>query len=90
MGFRSLVPLIVLVVVVCILAFVGFVAYSIAHDVGKTTREKMEKKNFVFSKDGMKIGVKEVNEEAEKDSHQRCVIPTSSRLIYASARPNAY
>lgn len=74
MGFRSLIPLIILLVVVCILAFIGYVAYSIANDVGKTTREKMEKKHFVFGKDGMKIGVKEVDDEKVKDKHQRCVI----------------
>lgn len=79
MGNRSLVPLIILVVVVGIVAFVGYVAYSIAQDVSKTTREKMEKKHMVFSRDGMKIGVKEIDAERENDRTQRCACFTSYR-----------
>lgn len=66
-------PLIILLVVVGIIAVVAYIAYSIAHDVSKTTRQKMEKRDLVFSKDGMKIGVKEVDFETENDRTQRCV-----------------
>lgn len=66
----NLVPLIVLVLVVAILAAVGFVAYSIANDVGSQTKKKMEKKNISFTKDGMKVGVKEVTREQQEDSTQ--------------------
>lgn len=76
MGARIL-PLIILLVVVAIIAVVGYIAYSIAQDVSKTTREKMEKKHLVFSKDGMKIGVKEVDFEKEHDRTQRCVYLTA-------------
>lgn len=75
MAASALIPLVIVVVVVGILAAVGLVAYGIAQGVGNTTREKMEKKNLVFSKEGMKVGVKEVSQEAEKDRSQRCVIP---------------
>lgn len=67
----NLVPLIILVLVVGILAAAGFVAYSIAHDVGSKTRQKMEKRNISFSKDGMKVGVKEVTREQQEDGTQR-------------------
>lgn len=66
-------PLIILVVVVGILAVVGFIAYSIVQDISDKTRDKMEKKNVMFTRDGMKVGVKEVNEEDYVDRSQRLV-----------------
>lgn len=35
----------------------------------------MEKKNIVFTKDGMKVGVKEVKDEDYADKTQRCAAP---------------
>lgn len=72
----NLVPLIVLVLVLAILAAVGFVAYSIANDVSSETRKKMEKKNISFTKDGMKVGVKEVTREQQEDSTQGYILPS--------------
>lgn len=74
MGARNLLPLILLLVFVGIIAAVGFVVYSIVQDVGKTTREKMERKNIAFTRDGMKVQVREVKDEAYKDQTQRCVL----------------
>lgn len=73
MGARSILPLILLLVFVGILAAVGFIVYSIVQDVGKNTREKMERKNIAFTKDGMKVQVREIKDEAYKDRTQRCV-----------------
>ncbi|KAJ9491430.1 hypothetical protein VN97_g1821 [Penicillium thymicola] len=70
MGARNLLPLILLLVFVGIIAAVGFVVYSIVQDVGKTTREKMERKNIAFTRDGMKVQVREVKDEAYKDQTQ--------------------
>ncbi|CAI7579100.1 unnamed protein product [Penicillium glandicola] len=70
MGARNLVPLILLLVFVGVVAAIGFVAYSIMQDVGKNTREKMERKNIAFTRDGMKVQVKEVKDEAYKDRTQ--------------------
>lgn len=47
--------------------------YTIVQDVSKNTRAKMESKHVMFSKDGMKVEVKEVQDEAYKDQTQRCV-----------------
>ena len=69
----SLIPLIVLIVVIVVLAVVGYIAYSIIQDVSKNTREKMEGRNVVFSKDGMKVGVKELKDEDYRDRSQRFV-----------------
>jgi beta-lactam-binding protein with PASTA domain len=70
MGARNLIPLILLLVFVGVLAVVGFVVYSIVQDVSKNTREKMERKNIAFTKDGMKVQVKEIEDEAYKDRTQ--------------------
>ncbi|CDM34108.1 hypothetical protein DTO013E5_9952 [Penicillium roqueforti] len=70
MGARNIIPLILLLVFVGIIAAVGFVVYSIMQDVGKNTREKMERKNIAFTKDGMKVQVREVKDEAYKDQTQ--------------------
>lgn len=69
----NVVPFILLLLFVAVLAAVGFVAYSIAQNVSKNTREKMERKHVVFTKDGMKVEVKELQDEAYKDRTQRCV-----------------
>lgn len=47
--------------------------YAIVQDVSKNTREKMERKHVVLSKDGMKVEVKEMQDEAYKDRTQRFV-----------------
>ena len=70
-GAGNLVPLIILFLVLAILGAVGFVAYSIANDVSSQTRKKMEKRNISFTKDGMKVGVKEVTREQQEDSTQK-------------------
>lgn len=73
MARPSLVPLIILFVVIVILAVVGFIVYSIVQDITKNTREKMEERNVMFTKDGMKVGVKEVDDEQYRDRSQRFV-----------------
>jgi hypothetical protein len=70
---NNLLPLFILFVVVGIAAFVGFVVYSIVQDIGNKTKARMEKKNVLFTKDGMKVGVKELKDEDYKDKSQRCV-----------------
>ena len=67
----SLLPLIVLVVVLAILAGIGFVVYTIVNEVSNASAKRMEKKNISFSKDGVKVGVKEVTTEQYGDSTQR-------------------
>ncbi|CAG8241754.1 unnamed protein product [Penicillium nalgiovense] len=64
MGARNLIPLILLLVFVGVIAAVGFVVYSIVQDVGKTTREKMERKNIAFTKGRKKNPQGEVRDEA--------------------------
>jgi len=69
----AVLPLIITFILLVIVAVVGFVAYQIACDVAENTSKKMEKKNVSFSKDGLKVGVKEVSAEEVGDSTQKYV-----------------
>lgn len=71
MAKSNLIPFIILVIVLAVLAVVGFVAYSIATEVSNTTRQKLERKNVSFSKEGMKVGVKHKTQEEQEDQAQR-------------------
>jgi len=62
-----------LVVIVAIAIAVYFVVYSIAHDVKHQTRQKLERKNISFSRQGMKVGVKEVTVEQQEDATQSVI-----------------
>lgn len=73
MAKNSIFPVIVLLLVVCLFAVIGFVVYTIIQDISDKTKAKMEKKNIQFSKDGMKVSVKEVRDEDYKDQTQRYV-----------------
>ena len=70
----KLVPLVILLIVLGIVAVVLFVAYSIATEVSGNAAKKMERKNVVFTKDGMKVGVKEVHREKYADQTQKYVL----------------
>jgi hypothetical protein len=68
--FKDLLGLFVLFVVICIACVVGYVAYSIANEVAAKTQEKMEKKNIKVSRDGLKVGLKQVSSDQVADSTQ--------------------
>ncbi|OKL58757.1 hypothetical protein UA08_05581 [Talaromyces atroroseus] len=71
---NSIVPLIILFLVIGVLAAVGFVVYTIVQDISKKTRAKMEKRHIQFSKDGVKVSMKEVNDEDYKDQTQSVLV----------------
>jgi hypothetical protein len=48
--------------------------YLWTNDLANQGKSHMEKKNVSFSKDGMKVGVKEMSEEEYADRTQRCVL----------------
>lgn len=67
----NLLPLILLLLFVTVLAVIGYVVYTIVQDVSKNTRAKMERKHIAFTKDGMKVQVREMQDEQYKDRTQR-------------------
>lgn len=68
---HPLAPLLILFTILGILGFVGYVVYTISNDIADKTSQKMQKKNIVVTKDGMKVGVKEIREESYVDTTQR-------------------
>ncbi|KAF7555047.1 hypothetical protein G7046_g6658 [Stylonectria norvegica] len=66
-----------LIIVFAILGVGGWVGYQVYLSIGKiqeTASERMGKKNVVFTKDGLKVGVKEVQTENYVDATQSWVV----------------
>jgi hypothetical protein len=72
-GLKKVIPLILLLLFVAIVAFVGYAVWTVVLDVKKNTRAEMERKHVSFSRDGMKVSMKEINDESYKDRTQRYV-----------------
>lgn len=70
-SLSNLLPLLALVVLVIVAAFVGYAIYTVVIEIADKTQQKMEQKNVVFTKDGMRVGVKEVRKENYVDKAER-------------------
>lgn len=77
---HPLAPLLILFTILGILGFIGYVVYSVSNDIADKTSQKMQKKNIMVTKDGMKVGVREVREESYVDVTQRYA-PLSESFI---------
>ncbi|KAI9839754.1 MAG: hypothetical protein M1837_002042 [Sclerophora amabilis] len=66
----KLLPLVILFLVLGAFAFVGYQVYVVATQIANSTNKKLETKNVTFTKDGMKVGVKEVKQENYVDQTQ--------------------
>ena len=62
-SLSKLFSLLALLVVLAIAAFIGYVVYTVVTDIADKAKKKMEQKNVVFTKDGMRVGVKKVSTE---------------------------
>lgn len=71
---NSIVPLVILLIVVGLFAVIGFVVYTVIQDISNKTKAKMEKKNISFTKDGVKVSMKEVRDEDYKDQTQSVLV----------------
>jgi hypothetical protein len=72
--YSKLLPLIFLVVVLFAFAFVGYHLYISFQKIAAAANEKVQSKNVVFTKDGMKVGVKDVNTESYVDTTQSFLV----------------
>lgn len=72
----NLIPLVILFLFVGGAAWVGYQIYLYTNQLADRGTRKLEKKNIVFSKDGAKVGVKEVNTEDYTDRTQRAFVKT--------------
>jgi hypothetical protein len=72
-SFSKILPLLVTFIILGALGWVGFQVYLTATQIADRAGKKLEKKNVIFTKDGMKVGVKEIGTEKYVDSSQRQV-----------------
>ncbi|KAH6653764.1 hypothetical protein BKA67DRAFT_259983 [Truncatella angustata] len=70
----QVIPLVVLLLFLGGAAFVGYHIWVAVNKVEKTYSDKMAKKNVVFTKDGMRVGVKHVEQERYVDATQSWVV----------------
>lgn len=71
---HPLLPLALLTLFLLAAALIGYAIYATATEIAQKTTKKMESKNVVFSKDGMRVGVKEVRGDVYVDGTQRFVL----------------
>ncbi|KAF2848257.1 hypothetical protein T440DRAFT_520197 [Plenodomus tracheiphilus IPT5] len=76
MGVTNLLPLVILFAVVAGLGWVGYQIFLYSNELAERGVKKMEKKNVVFTKDGARVGVKEVSAEAYADKTQKAFVKT--------------
>jgi len=65
---------VILLAVVGGLAWVGYQIYLSVTKIQQTASQKMGSKNVVFTKDGVKVGVKQVKQENYVDATQGWVV----------------
>ncbi|KAG5997328.1 hypothetical protein E4U43_002661 [Claviceps pusilla] len=70
----KLIPLLIAILVVSAIGWVLYQVYDSAAKFRDTASERMGKKNVVFTKDGMRVGVKDVQNERYVDKTQSWVV----------------
>lgn len=70
----KILPLLILFLVLSVLAIIGFYVYLAANDIADKAGKKLEKKQIVCSRDGVKVNVKHVEDEKYIDQTQRSVL----------------
>ncbi|KAI4236422.1 MAG: hypothetical protein LQ349_002545 [Xanthoria aureola] len=69
-----LLPLLLLLILLSIIGFIAYAIYTVATAVKTQTEKRMEKKHVVMTKDGMRVGVKEVGREGYVDRTQSILV----------------
>ncbi|KAG5983882.1 hypothetical protein E4U55_006867 [Claviceps digitariae] len=70
----KLVPLLIAIIFILAIGWVLRQVYDSATKIRDTASERMGKKNVVFTKDGMRVGVKDVQNERYVDKTQSWVV----------------
>lgn len=70
----QIIPLVIAIIVVSAIAWVVYQVYVSATKIRDTASERMGKKNVVFTKDGVRVGVKQVQNEKYVDTTQSWVV----------------
>ncbi|TGO25200.1 hypothetical protein BPAE_0085g00200 [Botrytis paeoniae] len=69
-ALSKLLPLLIFLIILGAFAFVGYQVYLVTQQVSKSASDKMASKNVSFTKDGVKVGVKELKNESYVDRTQ--------------------
>jgi hypothetical protein len=67
-------PLLIFAAIVGVVAAVLLQVAKTASDIADNAGKKLEKKNVLITKDGVRVGVKEIRTENYVDKTQRCVL----------------
>jgi hypothetical protein len=70
----KLLPFFILLIVLFAFAFVAYHLYLAFTQISSAATNKMQSKNVVFTKDGLKVGVKEVKNESYVDTTQSFLV----------------
>ncbi|RKF71105.1 hypothetical protein GcM3_108016 [Golovinomyces cichoracearum] len=73
-SLSKILPLLVLLFAVVVFTFISYHLYLTIQKIFSTTSEKMQTKNIFFSKDGMKVGIKELKNEKYVDASQSILV----------------
>ncbi|TKX21586.1 hypothetical protein C1H76_6082 [Elsinoe australis] len=73
-ALQNLFPLVVLFTIVGVGSYFGYQIYLWSNELADRGKQKMEKKNIVFTKDGVKVGVKELSAEESADRQQNYLV----------------
>ncbi|TGO64981.1 hypothetical protein BOTNAR_0082g00230 [Botryotinia narcissicola] len=96
-ALSKLLPLLIFLVIVGAFAFVGYQVYFVTQQVSKSASDKMASKNVSFTKDCVKVGVKELKNENYVDKTQGFLVKAwnlstwpayQSRLGWNSSKDN--
>ena len=83
---HPLIPLFLLFLFLCVFGLIAYAFYAVANDVKDKTVTKMQKKNVTVTKDGMRVGVREVREEEYIGGQQRSVLTVMLSMYLWEAR----
>ncbi|KAI5919735.1 hypothetical protein F4810DRAFT_473319 [Camillea tinctor] len=73
-AFSQILPLVVFLVFLGGAAFVGYHIYQSVSKIQQDASQSMAKRNMVFTKDGLKVGVKHYEQEKYVDKTQSWVV----------------
>ncbi|KAG5937771.1 hypothetical protein E4U59_004193 [Claviceps monticola] len=71
---EKIIPLLIAIVFVSAIGWVLYQVYDSATKIRDTASERMGKKNVLFTKDGVRVGVKDVQNEKYVDKTQSWVV----------------
>ncbi|KAH6677180.1 hypothetical protein B0J14DRAFT_615459 [Halenospora varia] len=73
-ALMKILPLFILFAVLAGAAFVGYHIYLSVQQIGNAASDRMQSKNVVFTKDGVKVGVKHMKNENYVDATQSFMV----------------